>query len=140
MSIASIQHDVGGPSVCSVTHPVWSHGAMSAYAFAHSRTGRLPMAWVDVYRSDRENPGILRCVFLRNPIAWIRADGEVVIPDIGYSLTTTRHQGMCRAGLGRPQCALVERTTVDTSASGKENDNASSLRRILPRWAGMLLR
>ena len=101
MSIVSIRHDVGGPfGLLSNRIPFRSHGAMSAYAFALSRTGRLPMAWVDVYRSDRENPGILYVVYsYATPIAWIRADGEVVIPDIGYSLTTTRHQGMCRAWL-----------------------------------------
>ncbi|HLS01869.1 MAG TPA: hypothetical protein VK054_07825 [Beutenbergiaceae bacterium] len=101
MSTVSIRHDVGGPfGLLGNRTPFRSHGAMSAHAFALSRTGRLPKEWVEVYRSDRENPGISYVVYsYATPIAWVRADGETVIPDVGYSLTTTRHQGMCRAWL-----------------------------------------
>lgn len=34
------------------------------------------------------------------PIAWVDADGTVTVPDVRYSVTTTRHQGQCRVWLG----------------------------------------
>lgn len=35
------------------------------------------------------------------PIAWIYHDGTVEVPDYSYSVTTSGHQGLCRAWLGR---------------------------------------
>lgn len=35
------------------------------------------------------------------PIAWVTVHGTVVIPDESYSVTTSGHQGLCRAYLGR---------------------------------------
>lgn len=101
MPTVSIRHDVGGPTgILSARKPFQSHGAMAAYHYTPNRTGRLPMEWVNAYRADRENPGISYVVYSYNtPIAWVRADGETVIPDVGYSVTTTRHQGLCRAWL-----------------------------------------
>ncbi|OKI45094.1 hypothetical protein A6A27_11790 [Micromonospora sp. CB01531] len=34
------------------------------------------------------------------PIAWVTLAGEVVIPPMTYSATTTRHQALVRAALG----------------------------------------
>lgn len=101
MAIASIRHDVGGPfGLLSSRSPFRSHGAMRAHAYAPRGTGRLPAEWVDVYRSDCENPGISYVVYsYQTPIAWLRNDGRTVIPDVGYSVTTTRHQGLCRVWL-----------------------------------------
>lgn len=101
MSIVSIRHDVGGPfGLLGKRTSFQSYGAMSAYGFPLSGTGRLPVEWVELYRSDRENPGISYVVYsYATPIAWVRADGETVIPDVSYSLTTSRHQGLCRAWL-----------------------------------------
>ena len=101
MSTVSIRHDVGGPfGLLSVRKSFQSHGAMTAYDYTPNRTGRLPKEWVDAYRSDRENPGISYVVYsYSTPIAWVRVDGERIIPDVGYSVTTTRHQGLCRAWL-----------------------------------------
>ncbi len=101
MPTVSIRHDVGGPfGLLNAREPFQSHGAMSAYGFPPSRTGLLPWEWVEAYRADRENPGISYVVYsYQTPIAWVRKDGETVIPDVGYSVTTTRHQGLCRAWL-----------------------------------------
>lgn len=101
MSVVSIGHDVGGPfGLLSGRTPFQSHGAMRAHGFPLGSTGRLPAEWVDVYRSDREKPGISYVVYsYATPIAWVREDGETVIPDVGYSVTTSRHQTLCRAWL-----------------------------------------
>ena len=32
----------------------------------------------------------------RTPIAWVKTNGEVVIPNIKYSVTTTRHQSVVK--------------------------------------------
>jgi hypothetical protein len=100
-SVASIRHDVGGPfGLLAERAPFTSHGAMRAHEFALSSTGRLPMEWVETYRADRDGPGISYVVYsYQTPIAWVRNDGHVVIPDVGYSVTTSRHQGLCRAWL-----------------------------------------
>lgn len=42
------------------------------------------------------------------PIAWVDEDGTVTVPDTYYSVTTTMHQGKCRAWLG----AAVQGTTA----------------------------
>lgn len=34
------------------------------------------------------------------PIAWVDADGTVIVPDQRYSVTTSKQQGYCRAWLG----------------------------------------
>lgn len=101
MSLVSIRYDVGGHGgLLGARKPFRSHGAMAAHKFALSTTGRLPKEWVNIYRSDRENPGISYVVYsYSTPIAWVCFDGRVVIPEVGYSVTTTRHQGMCRAWL-----------------------------------------
>ena len=44
----------------------------------------------------------------QTPIAWVDADGTVTVPDQRYSVTTTQHQGQCRAWLG----AAVPGTTT----------------------------
>ncbi|WP_345580374.1 hypothetical protein [Nonomuraea rosea] len=47
------------------------------------------------YRADE--PRIVYVVLsYSTPIAWVRDDGKVIIPESHYSLTTTRHQRLCR--------------------------------------------
>ncbi len=94
--------DAGGPDgLLAHRLPFATHGAMSAIAGALWGTGEcLPHEWYLRYRADTEDPGVVYTVLsYRTPIAWVRADGEVVIPDEWYSVTTSRHQGMCRAWL-----------------------------------------
>lgn len=80
--------------------PFRSHGALRAHDFPLSGTGRMPAEWVAAYRRDCDDPGISYVVYsYATPIAWVRADGVSVVPDVGYSATTTRHQNLCRAWL-----------------------------------------
>lgn len=101
MAKASIRYDVGGPNgLLANRRPFDTYGAMSAVSFAPTGTGRLPSWWARRYEADNRNHGIVYTVrSYATPIAWVRADGQTVIPSVGYSVTTTRHQNLCRAWL-----------------------------------------
>lgn len=72
-------------------------GAFSAVTDAPHAVGRLPQEWTARYRADLEQPGIAYVVLsYSTPIAWVRRDGQAVIPDEYYSPTTTRHQSITR--------------------------------------------
>ncbi|NRQ38793.1 hypothetical protein HII36_44270 [Nonomuraea sp. NN258] len=81
-----------------VQHAAFQYGALSAVCYAPQETGRMPGEWAERYRADAD-----RTVYMvrsyATPIAWVRDDGHVVIPDHNYSATTTRHQRLCRAWL-----------------------------------------
>ncbi len=75
-----------------------TRGALSAVCRAPADTGRLPAEWVERYRADA--PRIVYVVLsYATPIAWVRDDDQVIIPDCAYSLTTARHQRLCRIWL-----------------------------------------
>lgn len=97
----SIRHDVGGPDgYLARMVPFTSHGAMRAIDGAVPQTGRLPAEWAQRYREDQNEFGVVYTVYsYATPIAWVRGDGRTVIPPVGYSLTTTRHQNLCAAWL-----------------------------------------
>ncbi|GAA4896033.1 hypothetical protein HNR25_001820 [Streptomonospora salina] len=98
MARASIRSDAR--RLISARKPFRTHGALYADDFPRSETGRMPPEWAEAYRSDREGPGISYAVYsYATPIAWVRCDGVPVIPEVGYSVTTTRHQNLCRAWL-----------------------------------------
>ncbi|MEV5576594.1 hypothetical protein AB0L06_41755 [Spirillospora sp. NPDC052269] len=70
---------------------------LSAVTDAPYAVGRLPEEWATRYRADFEQPGIgYVALSYRTPIAWVRRDGQTVIPDEYYSATTTRHQAIIR--------------------------------------------
>jgi hypothetical protein len=72
-----------------------TRGSLAAVRRAPDETGRLPAEWVERYRADA--PNIVYVVLsYATPIAWVRDDGQVIIPECSYSLTTTRHQRLCR--------------------------------------------
>jgi hypothetical protein len=102
---------VGGPDgpLAYVT-PFRTHGALFAVMEDYPLYGRLPAEWRAKYRADILSPGVrYTVVSYQTPIAWVLADGAVVIPDVTYSLTTTRHQGQCRAWLAAGKCYLCRR-------------------------------
>ncbi len=99
MCVISSQSRSAGPALAS-REPFTTYGALSAAGYAPAETGRLPSKWAARYRSDSASPGVVYTVTsYATPIAWVRADGRVVIPDQGYSVTTTRHQNLCHAWL-----------------------------------------
>jgi hypothetical protein len=78
--------------------PFTTRGGLSALCSPPAETGRLPTEWVERYRADE--PRIVYVVLsYATPIAWIRDDGEVIIPDCRFTLTTSRHQQLCRTWL-----------------------------------------
>lgn len=59
--------------------------------------GKLP----EPYRSQiYESPGLVYVVYsYQTPIAWVTSDGKTHIPDVKYSVTTTKHQHIARKAL-----------------------------------------
>lgn len=56
-------------------------------------TGRLPSPYAEQYNASRDLGSITYVVLSYNtPIAWVLDTGVVVIPDVKYSISTTRHQ------------------------------------------------
>lgn len=96
--ISSRSHCVG--PVLSQREPFTTSGALSAVGHAPSATGRLPAEWSAAYRADACDPGVVYVVLsYATPIAWVRADGQVIVPNETYSITTTRHQSVVRRWL-----------------------------------------
>lgn len=60
--------------------------------------GRCPREYRETY--DFHNPVYTVCSY-GTPIAWVVNDhvGTIVVPEVKYSTTTSRHQGLCRAWL-----------------------------------------
>ncbi len=99
MAIVSSRSDAARRSLAT-RGPFRTYGALSAVDHPPAETGRLPCEWVTRYRADAAGPGVVFCVrSYATPIAWVRRDGQVVVPDEGYSVTTSRHQNLCRAWL-----------------------------------------
>lgn len=72
---------------------------MKAFNRATELRGRLPEKWVNEYAIDELEGIVYTVVSYMTPIAWVKRDGTVVIPDIYYSPTTSAHQGLCRTYL-----------------------------------------
>ena len=50
--------------------------------------------------SDQNSYGVDYVIYsYSTPIAWLRGDGELVMPDADYSVTTKRHKGTIRAAI-----------------------------------------
>lgn len=63
----------------------------------------------DLFREHRDTVGLQYVVWSYGTvIAWVTADGRVVIPDDKHSVTTSRQQGLVRAWMGYAT-ALVTR-------------------------------
>ncbi|MGJ5894420.1 hypothetical protein DF268_11715 [Streptomyces sp. V2] len=78
--------------------PFTTHGALSATDRQSYCVGRLPQRWADLYRSDADAGRIVYQVYsYSTPIAWVLDDGTVTMPQVRYSITTSRHQGLLYA-------------------------------------------
>jgi hypothetical protein len=62
--------------------------------------GKLPDEWKHLLRVDDAAVGVDYVVYsYLTPIAWVTKDGDVRIPDVKYSVSTSRHQGIVRHAL-----------------------------------------
>ena len=81
--------------------PFNTYGAFRAIEGAtggYANTGRLPEPYDTAYRETAVEGRITYTVLsYRTPIAWVLDDGQVIIPDVKYSITTTGHQGLLYA-------------------------------------------
>jgi hypothetical protein len=84
----------------ATVRPFCTLGALSAVRGAHAGTGQLPDPYREQYLQHVAEVGVTYTVVsCRTPIAWILRTGMIVIPEVAYSLTTSRHQNLCRAWL-----------------------------------------
>lgn len=60
-------------------------------------TGLLPTPEEPRYQDDLRKHGKLYVVYSYDtPIAWGPLDGDLYVPDVKYSMTTSKHQGIVR--------------------------------------------
>ena len=78
--------------------PFNTYGAFRAIegAYALPWSTRLDGEWRERYEADA-NRITYTVISYRTPIAWVLDDGQVIIPDVKYSITTTGHQGLLYA-------------------------------------------
>ncbi|MFF1676095.1 hypothetical protein ACFVYG_08690 [Streptomyces sp. NPDC058256] len=77
--------------------PFTTHGAFRAVdGYLLPFGNRLPPRWWEKYRADGDEIEYTVLSY-QTPIAWVLRSGEVVIPDVKYSLTTTDHQSLLYA-------------------------------------------
>lgn len=72
----------------------YGYGYSQNGAYIHS--GRLPQEWAQ--RLNDTQPTYVITSY-GTPIAWVDAAGRVTIPDVKYSTSTTRHQGIAARAL-----------------------------------------
>lgn len=107
----------------------------------------LPSCWQERYRADGDEI-TYTVLSYQTPIAWVLRSGEVVIPDVKYSRTTTGHQGLLYA-LRQPsdgslvRAAQEEQQTAQLRALavvGKPRDPAAATSDIVARIDDVLSR
>ncbi len=78
-----------------------THGAMSGKRVRSLGTGLLPNSERDkfeaaVKHATNYGTGVYVVFSYSTPIAWENADGTLYVPEVKYSVTTSRHQSHCR--------------------------------------------
>lgn len=101
MTLTSTQ---GAADFIARREPFTTSGAMSArYVRWMPSTGRLPADEIadlaDLIEENREHGEETYVVFsYGTPIAWATLLEDLVVPDVRYSVTTSKHQSVCRRG------------------------------------------
>ena len=60
--------------------------------------GRLPLSYCNRFYTDSDAPDFYAIYSYSTPIAWY-SNGQWTIPDVYYSVTTTRHQNIVRKAI-----------------------------------------
>ena len=69
--------------------------------------GKMSMHDYELLRTDNQTIGVDYVVYsYSTPIAWLRGDGEWVMPEAGYTQTTKRHKATIRAAIQEYNKAL----------------------------------
>lgn len=84
-------------------------GNLSGTAGWDGSFGALPADW---HRALSDADPVYVVWSYRTPIAWVASDGEVTIPDVTYSPTTTQHQHTARHGLGAKLSTALARISL----------------------------
>lgn len=81
--------------------------SMSAHSGPQDGHGQMPADAAALYEADRPHIAYT-VVSYHTPIAWVLNDGQVRVPDVRYSATTTQHQSMCRVHLNRARVVRAD--------------------------------
>ena len=91
------------PALVSSREPFEGNSMSAQHVKAHPKgydvgyTGHLPKAEEGRYQDDLRAAGKLYVVYsYATPIAWGPLDGPLYVPDVRYSVTTSKHQGIVR--------------------------------------------
>jgi len=77
----------------------WVTGMLGYMENGAPASGQLPKEHRAQLRADLNTHGRVYVVWsYATPIAWTTPDGETRVPDVKYSVTTSRHQGYARRG------------------------------------------
>lgn len=72
--------------------------SLKGYADTSPMWGKLPEEWITRMRNDK----VTYVIYSYNtPIAWKNAKGEWVVPNVRYSVTTSKHQGKVQTALSQ---------------------------------------
>lgn len=105
-----------------------------------SWTGRMPSPWEEIYKASRDLGVITYVVMSYNtPIAWVTGGGEVHIPDVKYSPTTTRHQSYLRGLLPTLSDRARADILVAAQVERREREQAAAVARQNAREYGDLV-
>lgn len=88
-------------ALIAARQPFTTHGALSGATpgatLSHWDLGRLPRDHANAIMIDYLSGQLDYIVYsYGTPIAWHRADTGWTVPDVRYSVTTSRHQGVVR--------------------------------------------
>jgi hypothetical protein len=116
---------IGGPSgpLAHLQH-FDTYGALRATDWV-SYTGRLPREWDRQYGEDLRSGIRYTVLSYATPIGWVTTAGEVKIPDVSYSVTTSRHQSQVRAWMGYAVPKPAEHITQAQKIGSEHGRNAA---------------
>lgn len=92
---------IGGPDGLLARRQAFKGHTMRAETSpGYVNLGRLPHDERQRFPMGNGPKGVAYIVYsYSTPIAWVTNDGEIVVPDVKYSVTTSRQQTLCRAWL-----------------------------------------
>jgi hypothetical protein len=88
-----------GAVLASEQEPFTSHGSLSGHK-GKTSTGYLPGDLADAYHQRGENI-VYTVLSYATPIAWFDRERGWVIPEVRYSVTTSKQQGKIRRAVGQ---------------------------------------
>lgn len=87
-----------GARAIAQREPVKTHGSFTGVTGSLLFTGYLPEPYASAYDERRDYITYTACSY-STPIAWHDSERGWVVPNVRYSVTTSKHQSHVRGGL-----------------------------------------